>query len=45
VQAGRKFIPIRDVLDAVGRSEQADEIIRDAKDSAAIRRMFDGALQ
>lgn len=45
VQVGRKFIPIRDVLDAVGRSEQADEIIRDAKDSAAIRRMFDGALQ
>ena len=43
VDKGMKAIPTRDILEAVGRKGQAEKIIQEATDRAAIRRLFKGA--
>lgn len=43
VDKGMKAIPTRDILEAVGRKEQAEQIIQEASDRAAIRRLFKAA--
>ncbi len=36
-------IPLEDVLEAIGRSDQAEDIVRQAKESAAFDRIFDAS--
>ena len=45
VSSGMKFIPIKDILNAVGRRDQAEKIIQEASDRAAIKRLFRGNLR